>query len=141
MGWLLQSLRPGVAAALFLLLASCGAAERTSADRFTRNGELIALSGGDAGAAYACFTCHGLDGRGDGAGAPRLAGLGLGYLNRQLEDYATGRRRHPEMELIAKRLSPDHRHAVSAHYASLSYAPQGTTRQETRRLGKECVST
>src|SRR3546814_6921267 len=49
------------------------------------------------------------------------------YLNRQLEDYATGRRRHPEMELIAKRLSPDHRQAVSAHYASLSYAPQGTT--------------
>src|SRR3546814_7902001 len=85
------------------------------------------LSVGDAGAAYACFTCHGLDGRGDGAGAPRLAGLGLGYLNRQLEDYATGRRRHPEMELIAKRLSPDHRQAVSAHYASLSYAPQGTT--------------
>src|SRR3546814_11723309 len=31
------------------------------------------------------------------------------------------------MELIAKRLSPDHRQAVSAHYASLSYAPQGTT--------------
>src|SRR3546814_14058867 len=31
------------------------------------------------------------------------------------------------MELIAKRLSPDHRQSVSAHYASLSYAPQGTT--------------
>src|SRR3546814_20746072 len=31
------------------------------------------------------------------------------------------------MELIAKRLSPDHRQAVSAHYASMSYAPQGTT--------------
>src|SRR3546814_16029942 len=86
MGWLLQSLRPGVAAALFLLLSSCGAAERTSADRFTRNGELIALSGGDDGAAYACFSRPWPDGRGDGAGAPRLAGPGLGYPNRALED-------------------------------------------------------
>src|SRR3546814_20366491 len=104
MGWLLQSLRPGVAAALFLLLASCGAAERTSADRFTRNGELIALSGRDAGAAYPCFTCHWLDGRGDGAGAPRLAGTGLGHLTRHLEDYATGCRRHTEMDTNLTRL-------------------------------------
>src|SRR3546814_14303463 len=91
MGWLLQSLRPGVAAALFLLLASCGAAARTSADRFTRNGELLALSGGDAGAAYACFTFPGLEGRGAGAGAPRLAGLGLGALTRPLGDVEIGR--------------------------------------------------
>src|SRR3546814_3838790 len=122
MGWLLQSLRPGVAAALFLLLASCGAAERTSADRFTRNGELIALSGGDAGAAYACFTCHGLDGRGDGAGAPHLAGLGLGYLNRQLEVYATGRLRHPAMELIAKRLRSEEHTSELQSIMSKSYA-------------------
>ena len=110
--------------ALVAALAGCGAAERTSADRFTATGPLIALSGGDAGAANACFTCHGLDGRGNGAGAPRLAGLGLGYLDRQLESYANGTRRHPEMEAIAGRLDPVHRQTVSAHYAAMSYAPE-----------------
>ena len=105
-------------------LASCSAVETTSADRFTRTGELIALSGGHAGAVNACFTCHGLDGRGNAAGAPRLAGLGAGYLTSQLEAYADGRRQHAEMQWIARRLSPESRHAVAAYYAEMSYEPQ-----------------
>ena len=105
------------------LLSGCGAVERTSADRFTRDGRLIALSGGDAGGANACFTCHGLYGRGNGAGAPRLAGLDVGYLNRQMESYASGTRRHPQMEWIARRLSPSQRQEVSAYYAAMRYEP------------------
>ena len=104
-------------------LASCSAVETKSAERFTETGELIALSGGDAGAPNACFTCHGIDGRGDGAGTPRLAGLGTGYLDGQLEAYASGRRRHPQMEWIANRLSPTHRLAVSAYYEAMPYEP------------------
>lgn len=104
-------------------LAGCEA-ERPVPDRFTRTGEIIALSGGDAGAANACFSCHGLDGRGDGAGAPRLAGLDVGYLGRQLDDYALGRRQHPQMQAIAKRLSVEQRVAVSAFYADMPYVPE-----------------
>ena len=109
-------------AAALVLLGGCSAVERTAADRFVASGELIALSGGDAGAANACITCHGLDGRGNGAGTPRLAGLNQGYLAAQLEGYASGRRRHPEMEAISRQLAPAHRQAVSAYYARLPFA-------------------
>ena len=69
---------------LLMLLAGCEAAA-TDTDRvLSANGEVIALSGGAGGAANACFTCHGLDGGGDGAAAPRLAGLHLGYLQKQM---------------------------------------------------------
>jgi len=103
-----------------LALSGCAATERTSADRFAASGELIALSGGDAGAFYACFSCHGLDGMGNGAGAPRLAGLDAGYLQRQMEAYAAGLRRHPEMEEVAAKLGAGERRSVSAHYAAMS---------------------
>lgn len=98
-------------------------------DRFTRSGELVALSGGDAGGANACFTCHGLDGRGDGAGSPRLAGLNLGYLGRQLDDYASGRRQHPQMQAIAKRLSEGDRQAVADYYATMPFEAAGSISQ------------
>ncbi|QDX26152.1 c-type cytochrome [Sphingomonas suaedae] len=119
-----------------IALAGCGTVERGSADRFTASGELLAVSGGDAGAPNACITCHGIDGRGNGAGTPRLAGLDRGYMAAQLEAYASGRRRHPEMESIARALTPAQRVAVSAHYAALPYDPAprmtgGTTAAQT----------
>ena len=72
---------------------------------------------------YACIACHGVDGRGNGAGAPRLAGLDRGYMAAQLEAYASGRRRHPEMELIARKLGSAQWDAVSAYYAALPFGP------------------
>jgi cytochrome c553 len=114
---------PGLAG---LLLAGCGAVERGAADQFTATGELIALSGGDAGAANACTACHGIDGRGNGAGAPRLAGLDRGYMAAQLEAYLSGRRRHPEMESIARKLTAGQQDAVSAYYAALPFVPAAT---------------
>ena len=89
-----------------------------SADRFAATGELVALSGAAAGAANACFACHGLDGAGDGALAPRLAGIDAGYLERQLIAYADGRRKHAAMGYIAQKLDPRERRAVSAYYAA-----------------------
>lgn len=104
------------------LLASCHAAQPAAHDPFTETGELVALSGGDSGAANACFTCHGLTGRGNGAGTPRLAGIDVGYLNRQMESYAAGTRQHPEMQAIAARLSARDRQSVSAYYAAMPFA-------------------
>lgn len=98
-------------------VAAC-AGERAH-DPFTETGELVALSGGDAGARRACIVCHGLGGQGDGETAPRLAGLPEGYLVKQLQDYADGRRAHPEMEAVAKALTPKARQAVAAYYARL----------------------
>lgn len=121
-GWDGRGWRVGAAIAASAL-ASCGPVQTTSTDRFRESGELIAWSGGHAGAVNACFTCHGLDGRGNGAGAPRLAGIGLGYLDRQLQAFGDGRRRHPQMAWISRRLSAEDRHAVSAYYERLPWAP------------------
>lgn len=77
------------------------------------------MSGGDGGAKAACFTCHGLKGEGDGKDSPRLAGLDAGYLHRQIDDYANGRREHLAMRTIALRLSDADRAKVSAYYAAL----------------------
>lgn len=107
------------------LLAGCAAAETTSLDRFAEDGRVIALSGAEAGASSACFTCHGLDGRGNGGGAPRLANLDAGYLERQMEAYADGRRYHAQMGWIAKQLDARERKAVSFHYAGLPFEAGG----------------
>lgn len=114
------SISPGSLSTLCLVFATgCGIAERTAADRFTETGELIALSGGDAGAANACFTCHGRDGQGNGADTPRLAAIDAGYLAAQLEAYASGRRKNARMENIARKLTLDELRMVAAYYASL----------------------
>lgn len=117
----LPRLWPTLAAAA--ALAGCSDVSATSAARFAEDGRLIALSGADAGASNACFTCHGLDGTGNGAGAPRLADLDIGYLDRQLEAYASGRRQHAQMEWIAARLTPAERQKVSAFYAAMPFEP------------------
>ena len=86
---------------------------------FTASGEVIALGGGDGGPTHACASCHGLKGEGDGRLVPRLAGLDAGYLHRQLDDYANGRREHAEMRAIVRRLGMTDRARVSAYYAAL----------------------
>jgi cytochrome c553 len=106
------------------LLAACDAAPSRTDRLFSADGRTIAFSGGAGGAANACFTCHGLDGQGDGAAAPRLAGLEAGYLQKQMEDYATGLRRDDRMQRVAKTLDQDGRRAVAAYYAALP-APAG----------------
>ncbi len=132
-----------------LLTGACTAAETTSADRFQATGELVALSGGAAGAANACVTCHGLDGGGNGAGAPRLAGLDAGYLERQLIAYADGRRHHVQMSWIAKQMDADSKKAVSAHYAAMPWqsaagagvaAPMLWARGDARRGIMACAA-
>lgn len=100
-----------------IVLGGCGSGGGNPAFRAT--GEVIALGGGDGGAAYACATCHGLNGEGDGRLTPRLAGLDAGYLRRQFDDYANGRREHADMRAIVRRLSGEDRAKVSAYYAAL----------------------
>ena len=79
-----MSFSPAAILAASLFVAALSACSPSAvADPFDDTGELIALSGGDAGAASACHTCHGLEGEGDGALAPRIAGLDPGYIVRQ----------------------------------------------------------
>lgn len=77
------------------------------------------MGGGEGGPANACFSCHGLDGAGDGVSVPRLAGLDAGYLQKQMEDYANEVRQDAVMFQVARWLDDGDRHAVSVWYASL----------------------
>lgn len=107
-----------LACTLALALAACSPAEpRQTA--FTATGEVIAYSGGGGGAGNACVTCHGLRGEGDGRAVPRLAGLDAGYLSRQLDDYANGRREHEVMRAVVLRLDDEARTKVAAYYSEL----------------------
>jgi cytochrome c553 len=73
---------------------------------------------GTSKGAIACARCHGFDGAADGSGAfPALAGQTAYYLSRQLHQYASGQRRNPIMESIAKGLTPAEMDAVAQYYA------------------------
>lgn len=100
-------------------LAGCHPATNVTEARLSDTGERVALSGAGAGAAGACFTCHGLEGQGDGQAAPRLAGLDGGYLFKQMQDYAAGLRPDDVMGPIARRLTDAQRRAVADHYAAM----------------------
>lgn len=107
-------------------LAACDSTRGQTDAAFSADGRIIAMSGGAGGAANACFTCHGLQGQGDGVSAPRLAGLDVGYLQKQMEDYASGLRPDDQMTRIAKALNQKDRRAVAAWYAGLPASPAQT---------------
>ncbi len=68
-----------------------------------------------------CQGCHQAKGEGmPAAGIPRLAGQEADYLQKQLDDYASGKRENPVMKNWAKQLNETQRAAVSAYYASLT---------------------
>lgn len=74
--------------------------------------------GGSQGQVTACFSCHGLDGAGDGSGAfPRLTGQPAFYLYKQLLDYASGARSNDIMSPIAQQMSEPQMQDVAAYYA------------------------
>ena len=84
----------------------------------SQEGAKIVSQGTDRGA-VACARCHGFDGAADGSGAfPVLAGQTAYYLARQLHEYASGQRRNPIMESIAKGLTPDEIESVAHYYAN-----------------------
>jgi cytochrome c553 len=102
-----------------VLTTACSDRMSSSDDPWGRSGELIAMSGGEGGARYACATCHGVRGEGNGFDAPRLAGLPAGYLQKQMEDYAAGLRPHAVMRDVARFLDSHERVRVANHYAAL----------------------
>ncbi|MHB1543913.1 MAG: c-type cytochrome [Gammaproteobacteria bacterium] len=71
----------------------------------------------------ACMACHGPDGMGnEPARYPRLAGQWSAYLDRQLQDFAHGRRKnspHGMMNYVASRLTPAQMKAVASYLEGL----------------------
>jgi len=74
-----------------------------------------------AATALACQGCHGAHGEGTAAkGYPRLAGQAAGYLAKQLDDFASGRRVSPVMTPLAETLTEQQRRSVAVYFASLA---------------------
>jgi len=51
-----------------------------------------------------CSACHGFSGNSRVEAVPILAGMSPAYFKKAIEDYATGKRRSPEMEPFAKQV-------------------------------------
>jgi cytochrome c553 len=93
----------------------------SSGEPSAARGQLIAVSGGGAGADGACFRCHRVDGLGDAAAAfPRLAGLDARYLAKQMDDYRSGVRPNDMMGPIARRLDRSDDQGIALYYAARS---------------------
>ena len=85
-------------------------------------GEAIATKG--KGAALACAGCHGASGvPAAGAPFPRLAGLPVEYVAKQLFDYRDGSRANAIMEPIGKALTDADIASLAWYYASLESPP------------------
>lgn len=98
----------------------------------TPSGTMAALDGlsGSAKVPQAvtanCGRCHGVDGRGRGAGAfPKLAGQRPSYLFAALHAYARGERHSGTMEPIAAGLNLDEMRELALYYGSLREASPG----------------
>lgn len=86
------------------------------ADRLA--GASLAQQGGPG--VTACVACHGARGEGQpAAGFPRLAGQSKAYLLKQLQEFANGKRKNPQMEPIARALSAQQMRDAVDYYASL----------------------
>ncbi len=70
-----------------------------------------------------CGGCHGVDGNSLVPNFPKLAGLPLEYINKQLNDYKSGVRKNPTMAPMASTLSAEDMLNVAAYFSSQTPTP------------------
>lgn len=82
---------------------------------------VAATAAGDAAAgktkAAACFACHGQDGNSAVASFPKLAGLGVRYLDKQIRDIKSGARAVPAMSGLTNDLSDQDIADIAAYFS------------------------
>ncbi|TXT27332.1 MAG: cytochrome c class I [Gallionellaceae bacterium] len=90
-------------------------------------GLLVAVSGTTNAAGSAddgkikaaqCATCHGADGKGGGPNPPIVA-LDAAKFVAAMNDYKSGKRKHPIMEMLSKKLTDQDLADLAAYYAIL----------------------
>ncbi len=69
--------------------------------------------------AKACAVCHGIDGLGKRLDMPNLAGQNEHYMAEQLRRYRSGRRAHPEMNVVSEGLSDQDIDDLARYYAAI----------------------
>ena len=99
----------GIAAAIIALL--CPGAHVEVASAQTNNPPVIV---------EVCTPCHGADGTGGDVDKPNLAGQKSIYIREQLLAFRSGKRKHPDMKLIARDLSDREIDQLVIYYSTLS---------------------
>jgi len=69
--------------------------------------------------AEVCAPCHGLDGIGRDVEVPNIAGQHSIYLREQLLAFKSGRRKHPEMQYVGRRLNEREIDELVVYYSTL----------------------
>jgi cytochrome c553 len=90
-------------------------------------------------AAPPCDACHGPHGEGLAAAhVPRLTGQSAEYLQKQLDDYASGTRENPIMGNFAKALNEEQRAELAARYAGMTaaYLPEAAPAPSAAQLSR-----
>lgn len=104
--------------------------------------QTIAMQGTKQGTP-ACQSCHSADGGGMATGGiPRLAGLSETYLERQLMNFRSGKRKSPIMQPIAASLSEKEVAQLAAYFAALPAPAVTPASGDAALLGKgEAIAT
>jgi len=66
-----------------------------------------------------CAPCHGFEGIGKDVEIPNLAGQHDVYLSYQLRAFRSGRRKHPDMSFMARKLTDAEINALATYYSGL----------------------
>ena len=86
--------------------------------------------------AQTCGLCHGLDGNSKSDLYPQLAGQPSGYIEAQLNAFASGARRAPQMQPLAISLTPEDRRSIGAYYSAFAALPKNGTRAANKRYAE-----
>ena len=83
-----------------------------------------------------CGGCHGADGNSVNPDWPKLAGQGSAYLEKQLNDYRSGKRNDPTMTAMAKGIASDHDVVDLAAFYAGEKAKAGTANKDKVVVGE-----
>mgnify|MGYP005812512813 CR=1 FL=1 len=83
-----------------------------------------------------CFVCHGADGESSSPVFPRLAGQHARYVERQLADYKSGRRKSSAMQPMVEDLSPADFKALGLYFESRKPQAHAVADPELAQVGR-----
>lgn len=83
-----------------------------------------------------CFICHGADGESSSPVFPRLAGQHARYIERQLADYKSGKRKSSAMQPMVEDLTAADFKLLGAFYESRKPQPHAVADPELAQVGR-----
>ena len=83
-----------------------------------------------------CFVCHGADGESSSPVFPRLAGQHARYIERQLADYKSGRRKSSAMQPMVEDLTPADFKALGLYFESRKPQAHAVADPELAQVGR-----